>query len=167
MTYTKYSLVVLGFCLMLMAAMPKQSWRLPDVAIERLDGEKVSAASLAQEGQPTLVSFWATWCKPCILELNEIQDVYEDWQDETGIKVVAISIDDARSVKRVPAMVNGKGWEFDIYLDTNSELKQALNVANVPHTFLLNAEGEIVYQHTSYVPGNEEILYEKILEIAD
>ena len=108
----------------------------------------------------TVINFWATWCKPCVLELNTISETYEDWQEETGIKIIAVSIDDARNSVKVARFVNGKGWEYEVYIDENSDLKRALNVNNVPHTFLINAKGEIVWQHNSYTPGDEETMYE-------
>ena len=104
----------------------------------------------------------ATWCKPCIKELSTIADEYEDWQDETNVKLVAISIDDARNAQKVAPFVNGKGWEYDVYVDSNGDLKRAMNVNSVPHTFLLNGDNEVVYSHNSYSPGDEEELYEKV-----
>jgi peroxiredoxin len=100
------------------------------------------------------------------MELNELQDVYEDWQDDTGVKIIAISTDDARSTSRVAGFVNGKGWEFDIYLDPNGDLKRALNIASMPYSFLLNGKGEIVWQHAGYAIGDEEALYEEILKLS-
>ena len=41
-----------------------------------------------------------------------------------------------------------------------------MGVNNVPHTFLVNKKGEIVYSHNNYAPGDEEILYEEILKIS-
>ena len=137
---------------------------LPSVELENLKGEKVNAESILNPDGPIIISFWALWCKPCLKELEAISEVYEDWIDETSVKLIAISIDDVRSARRVPSMVRGNGWEFDVYLDKNSEFKRAMNVVNIPHTFLLDKNGEIIYQHTSYAPGDEDVLYEKILE---
>ena len=140
---------------------------LPPVPLKNLEGQTISTKEISNEGKPMVVSFWATWCKPCIKELNSIQDVYEDWQDETGVKLVAVSIDDARNVPLVAPFVNARGWEYDVYIDANSDFKRAMNVVNVPHTFLLNGDGKVVYQHTTYAPGDEEELYEKILSLVE
>ena len=113
-----------------------------------------------------VISFWATWCKPCIQELNNINDVYIDWQDETNVKVVAISIDDTRNIPKVGPLVNGKGWEYDVYIDANSDLRRALNVQTVPHTFLLDKDGNIVWQHSGYTPGDEEELFTLIQKLS-
>ena len=73
--------------------------------------------------------------------------------------MIAVSIDDTRNVPKVAPLVNGKGWEFDVYTDANSDLRRALNVQTIPHTFLLDKNGSIVWQHNGYTPGEEEDLY--------
>lgn len=140
---------------------------VPSVPIQTLDGNTLDASSINNEGQPMVISFWATWCKPCVRELNAINDMYVDWQDETGVKLVAISIDDSRNTSRVKPFANSNGWEYEVYLDPNSELRRALNVNNIPHTFLLNGEGEIVWQHNGYMPGDEDHLYELVVKLAN
>ena len=145
-----------------------QNAKLPEnVALKTLDGKTVETSIINNDGKPMIISFWATWCKPCNRELNAIKEVYEDWQAETGVKLVAISIDDARSASKVKPHVDGNGWEYEVYLDQNQDFKRAMNVVNVPHTFLVNGKGEIVWQHTSYVDGSEEELYELVKKLAN
>ena len=138
---------------------------LPSVNIKSLEGKIINTDDFKNDGKPIVISFWATWCKPCAKELNAIAEVYDDWQEETGVKVIAISIDDARNAAKVAPFANGKDWPYEIYVDANSDLKRALNVNAIPHTFLLNADKEIVWQHTSYLDGDEEELYEEILKL--
>ncbi len=138
---------------------------LPDISVENLSGETVSIKSLINEDGPTVISFWATWCKPCILELSEMQDVYDDWQDETNVKIIAVSIDDSRSSNKVKAFVNGKSWDFEVVLDKNSDLKRALNINNVPYLLIINSNKEIVYERNGYVPGDEEMVYENLRKL--
>ncbi len=140
--------------------------KMPDVAIKDLKGKVVRSSEIINSEGPTVLSFWATWCKPCIQELLAIHDQYPDWREETGVKLIAISIDDARNSAKVVSFVNGKAWEYDVYIDENSDLKRALSVANIPHTFVLNKEGQIVWQHNSYTPGDEDKLYEVIQKVS-
>ena len=126
----------------------------------------MNTSEISNDGKPMIISFWATWCKPCVRELTAISEVYEDWQEETGVKLIAVSIDDARNMTKVLPFINSKGWEFDILLDPNQEFKRAMNVNNVPHTFLIDGNGNIVYQHNSYAEGDEDDLYEMILDLA-
>lgn len=142
---------------------PKSTPRLlPSVDLQDLNGKNVNSAKIENNGKPIIISFWATWCKPCINELSNIAEVYEEWQEKTGVKLVAISIDDARNQSKVQPFVNGKGWDYEVYLDSNADFKRAMNVNIVPHTFLLNGKGEIVWQHNSYNDGDEKKLFERI-----
>lgn len=135
---------------------------LPEVKLKDMAGKTVNSSSIINTGGLTVIDFWATWCKPCILELDNIADQYAKWQKETGVKIVAISIDDARNAGKVAPLVKGRDWRYDVYIDENSDFKRALNVGNIPHTFLLNKNGEIIWQHNSYAVGDEDELYELI-----
>ncbi len=153
--------IFVSFCMMGLI----QAQELPTVNVTTLELQNISTATFDNDGNPIIISFWATWCKPCVKELNAIAEVYEDWQDETGVKVIAISIDDARNAQRVKPFVNGRDWPFEVYLDQNSDFKRAMNVVNVPHTFLLDGSLHIHSQHTSYAPGDEEELYDEVVEL--
>lgn len=139
---------------------------IPDnISVKSLDGTTVQTSTFQNDGKPFILSFWATWCKPCLRELNTIKEVYEEWQEETGVKIIAVSIDDARAASRVKPMVNGNAWDYEVYIDQNQDLKRAMNVVNVPHTFIVNGKGEIVWQHTSFVEGSEDELIELVKKV--
>jgi len=136
--------------------------KLPAVDIQTLDGKIFNTKDIQNDGKPVIISLWATWCRPCVAELTAIADEYEDWVEETGVKLYAIAIDDAKTSARVAPFINGKGWEYTVLLDVNSDFKRAMNVTDVPFLCILNGNGEIVWQHTSYAPGSEEEVYEII-----
>jgi len=138
---------------------------LPAVNIKTLDGQTINTSEIQNDGKPIIISFWAMWCVNCLKELNAIQEVYPEWQKETGVKLIAISIDDAKSVDKVKPFVNGKNWDFEIYLDENKDFYRALNINQIPHTFLINGNREIVWQHVTYTEGSEEDLFKLVKKI--
>jgi len=156
------SLVLLSFAFVL----PSGDYgTIPESTVKKLDGSKVNTGTFSNDGKPMIISFWATWCKPCKKELDAVHENYEDWVKETGVKLIAISIDDVRSSSKVVTDVKSKGWEFDVYLDENQDFKRAMNVNNIPHTFLVDGKGKIVWSHNSYTEGDEETLYENVKKV--
>ena len=138
--------------------------QLPNIKLKDVTGNSINLSEISNNGNPIIISFWATWCKPCKAELNAIAEVFEDWVEETGVKLIAISIDDARSSSRVEPYVNAMGWEYTVLMDPNGDMKRAMNVNNVPHTFLLNGDKKIVWDHNNYSPGDEDELYDELVK---
>lgn len=139
---------------------------LPDVKVENARGEEIRIRSLVN-GKPLIISYWSIACKPCIQELNAINDVIEEWREEADFDVVAISVDDVRMQASAKAKATALGWDFICIYDTNQELKRAMNVNLTPQSFVVDAAGNIVFSHSGYTPGSEELLFEKILEITE
>ena len=144
-----------------------QNKLLPSVDVKTINGKSININSIENNEMPIVINFWATWCKPCKKELNNIAEVYDEWQDETGVKIIAISIDDTRSMSKVAPYVNSVGWEYEVYLDPNGDLKRAMGVSTVPHTFILNSKKEIVWQHRGYVDGDEDELFDEIQNLIE
>lgn len=136
--------------------------QLPSVQLKTLDGQTVDAATLGNDGKPFVISFFATWCKPCNRELKAIHEVYPDWQEETGMKVIAISIDDAQNSSKVKPMVDAEGWEYEIYLDPNSELSRTLGIQSIPHVLIIDGNGNIAESRSGYTEGSEDHIIDTV-----
>ena len=136
--------------------------QLPSVTLKNIDGKTVNTAKLNNDGKPFIISFFATWCKPCQRELDAIHEQIVDWEEETGVKVIAVSIDQGQNVDKVKPLVDSKGWEYEVLLDPNGDFKRAMNVQNVPHVFVLDGNGKIVYNHAGYTEGGEQDIYDAL-----
>ena len=139
---------------------------VPDIDVKDMEGNSVSFKAAIDSNKLTIVSFWATWCGPCIKELEAINEVYEEWQTEYNVDLIAVSIDDSRNSKKVKPKVLGLGWEYKVLLDENSDLARAMNVVNPPMLFVINQKGDVVYTHAGYSPGSEDELEEKLEELS-
>ena len=140
--------------------------QMPSIPLKTLKGQTVNIQDYLGDGKITVISFWATWCSPCKRELDAIADIYEEWQEDHNVELLAITIDDARSLAKVPALVETKGWDYTILADSKRELQKALNFQTVPQTFLVDQNGNIVYTHAGYNPGDELELEDEIIKIS-
>ena len=140
--------------------------QLPQVTLKTMDGKAVRVDTLSNGGKPFIIDFFATWCKPCNRELDAISEVYADWQEETGVKIFAVSIDQAHNINKVKPLVDNHGWEYDVLLDPNGDLKRAFGIQNIPYVLLVDGQGNIVYRHMGYNEGEEAELIEKVREPA-
>lgn len=138
---------------------------LPAVTLKDINGKTVQTDKLSNNGKPFIISFFATWCKPCNRELSAINEVYADWQDETGVKVIAVSIDQAQNINKVKPLVDSNGWEYDVLLDPNSDFKRALGIQMIPYVIIVDGNGNIVYKHNGYTEGAENELIAKVREL--
>ena len=140
------------------------SAQVPSVTVENAKGESFDTSLLLKEGTPMILSFWSTSCKPCIRELDAVYDAMPDWIEEADFRVVAVSTDDSRLLAKARSFAEGRGWgeEFTLLIDKNQDFMRAMNVSVVPHVFVIDGKGKVVYSHTAYVPGGEVELFEAV-----
>lgn len=136
--------------------------QLPKTTLKDINGKEVSTDTLSNQGRPFIIDFFATWCKPCNRELDAISEVYEDWQQETGVKIIAVSLDQAHNINKVKPLVDNHGWEYEVLLDPNGDLKRAFGIQTIPYVLIVDGQGNIVYKHQGYTDGAEMELIEKV-----
>ena len=149
----------------LMGVATQVSAQLPAVTLKTMEGKTLRTDTLSNNGKPFIIDFFATWCKPCNRELDAISEVYEDWQEETGVKIFAISVDQAHNINKVKPLVDNHGWTYDVLLDTNSEFQKVLGIQMIPYVLICDGSGKIVYRHNGYTDGAEQELIEKVREL--
>lgn len=157
--------VIFSLFVLLSAFATTASAQLPLVMLKDINGNAVKTDTLSNNGKPFIIDFFATWCKPCNRELNAINEVYQDWVDETGVKIYAISIDQGQNVNKVKPLVDEYGWTYDVLIDANSEFKRALGIQMIPYVLVCDGDGKIVYKHNGYTEGAENELIEKVREL--
>lgn len=140
--------------------------KIASADVKTLEGKVFNTSAISNNGKPIIVSIWETTCQPCIKELDAIADDYSEWQKETGVKVVAISIDNSRTISNVGPIVKSKGWEYEVYTDVNQDFKRAMNIGFCPHTYLLDGQGNVVWEKESYSEGDEILVYEMVKKLS-
>jgi peroxiredoxin len=141
--------------------------QLPAVTLKTMDGKTIRTDTLTNNGKPFIIDFFATWCKPCNRELTAISEVYDEWQEETGVKVIAVSIDQAQNINKVKPLVDNHGWPYEVLLDPNSDFKRALGIQMIPYVLIVDGKGNIVYKHNGYTEGAEQELIDKVRELVN
>jgi len=138
-----------------------QSQLAANMQVTDMNGTRQELLDIVKGNQPVIITFWATWCKPCLEELTAISELKDEWFGK--VRIVAISVDDARATAKVKSYVYGRKWPFEVYHDSNQELKRNLNISDIPYVLLVDGKGKILYRHSGYTPGSESILIDKAL----
>ena len=153
--------------IMLIAFAGQANAQLPSYRLKNICGKTVDTSTLASQGRPFIISFFATWCKPCIRELTAIAEVYQDWQTETGVMLYAVSIDKAQNTNKVKPLVDLHEWPYEVLLDVNGDFRRSFGGEMIPFVIVCDSDGKIVYRHSGYTEGSEEELITKIRELPE
>ena len=138
--------------------------KLPEATLEDASGKAVGVQSMVDGESPFVITFWASWCKPCLRELAALEDAAPDWTGKHPLRIYAVSVDDSRSLAEAKALATSNDWPVTVLFDTKQALKQALKVSSIPHVFVYDKNGKLVWSHMGYIPGSEEELLQKVLE---
>ncbi len=148
--------------ILLLLSFNNYAQEIPIAELETVDGDSISSEIFMQQsGKPIVLTFWATWCIPCLTELSAMNEQIEVWKEKYSFDLYAISVDDNRTAKKVPTLVAGKGWPFKILLDTNQDFKRKLNINSIPYLIVVK-NGKIIFKKTGFVKG-DELKIEKVI----
>lgn len=154
------------FCLFCCLGWVKASFAaLPPVWLSDVQGKQLRVDQLLHKGEPVVVAFFATWCKPCLRELQAFHDNYELWQSQRPFRLVAVALDEAHQQYQLPSLVEREGWQFQVLIDDKGELKRALQVQSLPRLFLFDSHGTLCYTHNGYNEGDEDELWQKLRSV--
>ena len=134
---------------------PTKKFRdLPKVKIKTLKGKNILTDKIIKE-KLTFISFWATWCVPCLKEMKELEIIHHKYS-ENNFQVLGINIDDSKTSRKITSILNSKNITFPIYLDTEQKFFSKFNSEAVPFSLLVSPDNEILWEHMGYLPGDEK-----------
>ena len=131
-----------------------------DFTAETISGDEISFTEINEKG-PTLITFWALWCKPCRAELKHLEKIYKKYFSK-GFSILAINQDTPRSVAKVKSYVSSHKLSFPVITDLNQELFQMFNGQSIPLSILYDKNGKLISRHIGYLPGDELKLEKEI-----
>lgn len=117
---------------------------MPSFELPTLDGEFVNNQQL--EGKPTLIYFWAPWCKVCDVSLPNLQDFYRDNGAKINVISVVLSYED---IDNVDMMVVKHKLDFPVLIGSN-ETAKAFNITGFPTYYLIDSEQTIAAKSLGY-----------------
>ncbi len=135
----------------------------PEFTLKDLENKDVKLSEVCKNG-PVVIAFWSTWCKNCPDEMKQFQRMYDQYKDQ-GLTVLGVSIDCSKTVSKVRPWIQGRRFTFPILLDTANNVKRLYNVNPVPHSFIIDKAGQIVYSHIGYRPGDEKAYEAEIVKL--
>lgn len=139
-----------------------QSVTLPTNELYSLDGIKITAQEIMNDGKPLVMIFWKTNERESCEQLLMINDAYQDFMQFQGVKVIAICVDCVGTTQHVKPFVYGHDLDIEVYIDKNGDFKRSMNIIYSPSTILFDHQMNINCQFTGYCANVEDLLCTRI-----
>ena len=136
-----------------------QNRTLPKVDLKTLNNNTFNTSDFNNNGNPIVISFWATWCKPCIAEFESLEEVKEKFQD-INVKIIAVSNED---LKLINSFLNKRKFDLD-FIKLNGDLS-FFNAYSLPTTIVFDKSGNEAFRLTGGVDFNTKNFIDRILNI--
>lgn len=125
---------------------------LPELSLRDVTGKSWTLADL--EGRTALVNVWATWCKPCHLELPHIQKLHEQFKDDPKVLVLTLNIDN--NVGLVEPFLDRKSFTFPALLGFDFFEEISGGMISIPRNWLVSPDGVIRQEQIGFSPEEGE-----------
>ena len=127
----------------------------PAYAATRLEGGPASLAEL--RGRPVLMNVWATWCHPCREEMPALEQIHRTYAPR-GLQVLGVSIDQGGQERAIRAFLAEFGVTYAQWLDPEGEVQSIYSTIGVPNTFLIAADGTLLWKHVGPLTADDPTL---------
>jgi len=127
-----------------------------NIELMSTDGDYVRTQSF--KGKVVVVSWWATWCKPCLQELKFLSKMKKKYND--ALIVVAVSTDGPETISAVNTIIRSKRLDNLIVLIDREGSTNPLG--QLPYSIYLNRDGLQCSEHSGFISGDEDSIEKKI-----
>lgn len=140
-------------------------WGMEGIVLRDMDGKPVPVDSLLADG-PVILNFWATWCRPCRVEMPKLQGVHEELAGQP-VHFAAVSLDTRRNKSKVEEYIEKNEVTLPVYRDPEGTLAKKFKITAIPTTILLDRGAEVAFTTRGYRPGDEVLLKKEIQALLD
>jgi peroxiredoxin len=149
----KNNKLVFYFWISILFVATASAQKIRDFHLEDIQGEIKSFAEIKGE-QLTIIDFWASWCKPCLKAIPELDKLFKKYHSQ-GVEIIGVSTDGPRSISNVAPLVRTMAISYPVLTDIDNAIVNEMEVAQIPTVIIINRDGEIAYRHEVYSKGDE------------
>ncbi len=149
--------------LLLVQVVVAQSFYASAERLTTTDGTSILMDEILSSTEGTILVFWEINDPQCNANLQNLHQAWTENIQQYGVHLVSVCIDKSGNWMRIGPYVDGKGWMFDTYIDTNGDLKRAMNITTTPYTILLDGNLNVKCRYPGYCRGDEKEICDKII----
>lgn len=133
-----------------------------DLTVYDLEGNPKTLGEIITHDGVVVLDFWATWCRPCIMELEKLTEVYPEWKEETNVKIVLISIDSPNKISKIKEMAAKNKWQYELYIDSDNLTKKQMGITQIPNVYISDNKGNVLHHELGYSNHGVKVMHKII-----